>query len=258
MRKGLIILTSTVTCICGGFAQPHTGPTFEVASVKLNTSGDFRSSTNSSTGELFIRNSTLKSIIQSAYDVREYSFSGPDWLATVRFDVSAKLPPSDSAQTSREERQFRRRQMLQNFLADRFKLETHRETRTLPGYALVVGRKAPKLAVSERKDGTSISTNNGSLNGSGMTMASLANMVAIELRSPVADMTGVEGRYDIKLEWSKDDPRGTGESGDGKSVDTRPSIFTALQETLGLKLEGRKIPVEILVVDHVERTPTEN
>ena len=194
-----------------------------------------------------------------AYDVREYSFSGPDWLGTLRFDINAKFPPSDSAQEPKE-RQVARRLMMQNLLAERFKLTAHRETKMLSGYALVAGKKGPRLTPSERKDGTSISTGNSRLDGYGMSMANLANTLANQLRGPVADMTGLDGKYDIKLEWSLDDAKaGGGDGGDGKSApDLRPSIFTALQETLGLKLETRKIPVEILVVDHVERTPTEN
>jgi uncharacterized protein (TIGR03435 family) len=196
-------------------------------------------------------------MIMGAYNVRQYSFSGPDWLTSVRFDVNAKFPPDDPAQ-SREERQATRRTMMQNLLAERFKLVSHFESKMLQGYALVLAKKGARLKPSEKKDGTSISTNDGKLDGYGMSMANLANSLANQLRGPVADMTGIEGKYDIKLEWSNDDGKAGGDGAEGKSVDTRPLIFTALQETLGLRLEPRKVPVEILVVDRVEKTPTEN
>jgi uncharacterized protein (TIGR03435 family) len=205
-------------------------------------------------------NTTLKGIIMGAYDVREYSFSGPDWLSSVRFDINAKYPPEESAQISPEQRRLARRLMMQNLLAERFKLETHRETKMLPGYALLVAKKGAKLKPAEKPDGTSMSTSDTSLNGFGMTVANLANMLGSVLQGPVADMTGIDGRFDMKLEWSADDARraGGGDGGEAKSPDTRPSIFTALQETLGLRLESRKVPVETLVVDRIERTPTEN
>jgi uncharacterized protein (TIGR03435 family) len=260
MRRTLVTSAWTVLALLAfGQSTPST-PTFEVASIKPNNSGDRGSRTNGTRGELTITNGTLKSIIQGAYNVREYSFSGPDWLATVRFDITAKFPPEGSAQITPEQRQTNRRFMMQNLLADRFKLVAHRETKMLPGYALLVAKKGAKLKPSESKDGTSISTNNGVMDGTGMSMASLANMLGNSLQGPVADMTGIEGKYDIKLEWSSDEGGGGGVGGgDVKAApDTRPSIFTALQETLGLRLETRKVPVEVLVVDRIERTPTEN
>jgi len=259
MRRTLTTCACTVLALSRALGQsPAPTQAFEVASIKPNTSGDRGSRTNSTKGEMVVTNATLKSIIQGAYNVREYSFSGPDWLSSVRFDINAKFPPEDSAPVSREQRNLTRQLMMQGLLAERFKLVAHFETKMLPGYALVVAKKGAKLKPSEKKDGTSISTNNGVMDGYGMSIKSLANMVGNVLQGPVADMTGIEGSYDIKLEWSSDDGR-SGGGDDGKlASDTRPSIFTALQETLGLRLETRKIPVEILVVDRVEKTPTEN
>jgi uncharacterized protein (TIGR03435 family) len=257
MRRTLVTFACTLLAVSVSFGQSTPpSPTFEVASILPNTSGDRSSRSNSNKGELTMTNATLKNIIQNAYNVREYSFSGPDWLGSVRFDINAKFPPEESTQISPEQRQLARRLMMQNLLAERFKLAAHFETKMLPGYALLVAKKGAKLKPSEKKDGTSMTTNDGMLDGYGMSMKSLANMVANQLQGPVADMTGIEGAYDIKLEWSREDARsGAGDGGDAKSPDTRPSIFTALQETLGLRLEGRKVPVEILVVDRIEKTP---
>lgn len=158
---------------------------------------------------------------------------------------------------TREQRNEMRRQMLQNLLAERFKLEVHHETKTLNGYALLVGKKGARLKDTELKEGTNTSQNNTTLDGKGMTMENLAGVIAGELQGPVADQTGLTGRYDIKLEWSREEAKNSND-GEGKSVDQRPSIFTALQETLGLRVESRKVPVQILVVDKVERTPADN
>src|SRR5579863_5187967 len=142
MRPKLCTSICTVLSLMRVFGQaaPST-PAFEVASIKLNASGDRGSRTNSTNGEVRMENATLKGIIMGAYDVREYSFSGPDWLATVRFDIIAKLPPSDAEKIPKEQRQAARRLMMQTLLAERFKLTVHRETKMLSGYALVVAKK---------------------------------------------------------------------------------------------------------------------
>jgi uncharacterized protein (TIGR03435 family) len=256
MRPTLVTSVCALLPICLSSAQSTpSAPAYEVASIKLNTSGGNGTRMNGTKGEYMVTNATLKNLIQNAYDVREYSFSGPDWLSSVRFDINAKFPPEEPGITP-QQRQATRRLMLQNLLQERFKLTAHHETRMLSGYALLVGKKGPKLKDCERKDGTSVSQNNGNLDGQGMSMENLANVVAGILRGPVADMTGLDGKYDIKLEWSQDEGKPGGDT--EKPADVRPSIFTALQDTLGLRLETRKIPVETLIVDHVERTPTEN
>ena len=247
MRK--LVWTLLLTSAAYGQAN------FEVASIKPNDSGSNNSSTNGSKGELQVQNSTLKNLIQNAFNVREYSFSGPDWLSGARFDIVAKYPPEPEG-LSREKRQELRRQMLQNLLTERFHLTTHWESKMLSGYALLPAKKGIKIEGTESTGNTSVSNNNGSLHGTGMNMKQLANSLGGVLRAPVDDQTELgEKVFKIDLEWSNDDikPDKPDTVSDGK-----PTIFTAVQEVLGLRLEGRKVPVQILVVDKIDRAPTEN
>jgi uncharacterized protein (TIGR03435 family) len=217
---------------------------FEVASIKPNVSGSGHSSTNTSKGGVTMRNVSLKQCIEMAYDVKDYALSGPDWLGSEKFDIVAK-PPSDTP-----EDQFG--PMLQSLLADRFKMTVHRESKTLSAYALVVGKNGPQLQKAEAGEGSHMNNdgNNGKskLTGQRVSMPRLADFLSRQLDRPVIDMTELPGVFDLKLEWA-DERQATAEG---------PSLFTALQEQLGLKLEARKLPVEILVVDHVAKVPTEN
>src|SRR6185369_958359 len=153
MHRRFAILIGGILAITAALAQsPAPSPTFEVAAIKPNVTGNGNSGTTTNKGEILMENVSLKGIIQNAYDVRNYSFSGPDWLNTVRFDITAKFPTMDES-LPRQERQAQLRQMMQNLLAERFKLVVHRETKTMGGYALVVDKKGPRLKDSEKKDG---------------------------------------------------------------------------------------------------------
>jgi uncharacterized protein (TIGR03435 family) len=251
------------------FGQPAPeGPSFEVASVKpaAPASGG---SASTDPGRLSYSHVTLTRLLTRAYNVRDYQISGPDWLDSERYDVAAKLPdntPPDQVP-----------QMLQTLLAERFKLALHHEQKEMPAYALVVARSGFKLKpVEDTQGGLSLAL--GSLHSvkGKSTLAALANALATSIGGPVQDMTGIEGTFDINLEWAPDD-REQGAArlkfavrdgsdlppGPGKSLDSspdapsRPSLFAAVQ-SLGLKLEPRQAPVDIVVVDRAEKTPTEN
>jgi uncharacterized protein (TIGR03435 family) len=240
-------LTGALLFLCGlcrVFGQ--TAPAaFEAASIKPNASGSGNSGSTGSKGQIVFTNVPLRRLIMRAYGVLDFQIAGPDWMANVRFDIAAKYPPGD---LTREQRNM----MLQTLLAERFHLVIHRETKEMPAYALVVAKNGPKLAASE-KPGDSTSTGRGRLQDTAVSMAGLANQLAEQLVHPVVDKTGLTGAYTLKLEWTPDDqPAGAGEPAAG------PSIFTALQEQLGLKLQTQKLPVEMIVVDSVDRTPVEN
>jgi uncharacterized protein (TIGR03435 family) len=156
--------------------------------------------------------------------------------------VDAPGAPSGPARTERT------RVALQALLAERFQLAVHRETKTMPAYVLVVAKSGFKL--KETKDdgrGMDMSANHGKLTFHKVSMESFARNLAGNLNSPVVDMTGIKGVFDLTLEWAQDEA----EPGSG------PSIFSALQEQLGLKLETQKAPVEMLVIDRIEK-PSEN
>jgi uncharacterized protein (TIGR03435 family) len=196
---------------------------------------------------------SLKNLIQQAYDVRSYQVEGPDWLESATFDVVANVP----AGATREQANV----MLQNLLADRFQLKLHRSTREVPVYALVVANNGPKLTVAANDPNAVRGRGTLSVRGGGKrfefdgrTMASFAESLETDAERPVIDMTGLEGTYDIRLTFA---PRGRSAIGSPAPPDM-PELFTALQEQLGLRLESRRGPMALLVVDSALRQPTEN
>ncbi len=198
---------------------------------------------------------------------------GPSWLDTDCFVVNAKIPEGATKDQLPE--------MFQALLVERFKLASHKETRLRSGYALVVDKNGPKLKES---DPNSLSARAhagqvtfgagpgaGRLKGA-MTMASLARHLSSRLDAPVQDLTGLNGTYEIDLSWVPDltlekiGPYGqnyaathasSADAGAGLPTDTG-NIFTSIRDSLGLKLESRKLQVEVVVIDHIERVPTAN
>jgi uncharacterized protein (TIGR03435 family) len=220
-------------------------PAFEVASVRPNKSSDGSSTFNTSNGSVHSTNCSLRDFIRWAFNVKDYQIAGPDWLSSQRFDIVAKAPSPDTDDQLMA--------MLQELLAERFKLAIHRETKEGAAYALVVGKNGLKL--KEVEAGPEHSTRRGNyLSAQKMSMSQLADSLSQRVHLPVSNMTGVKGVFDIELKWApgEGERRRDGDNADG------PSIFTAVQEQLGLKLESRKGPMEIIVVDHAERVPTEN
>jgi uncharacterized protein (TIGR03435 family) len=255
-------------------------PEFEVASIKP-AAPDARGMwiRPSPGGRLDITNMSLKEIIVLAWRVQPYQISGgPPWLSSARYDISAKAETSTTA----DERQL----MIQALLADRFQLAMHRETKDLPIYALVLARKDGKLGpkpVESKKGGCTAfdplrppappepgkpdALNCGqqmmsprSLRAVSAPLANIIPMLARMLGRTIVDKTGLTGNYDVSLEWTPDESQSAMLPPDvPKPVadGSGPSIFTALQEQLGLKLESQKGPVEILVIDRAEK-PSEN
>ena len=221
-------------------------PAYEVASIKPNNSGSTSSSTHGNKGEIFMKNQTLRRLVERAYDVKPFQVTAPGWLESVRFDISAKYPE----ETKPDDRVL----MMRKLLEDRFKLEAHRETKEMQGYVLVVAKKGLKIKPVENTGGGPNTNGTGdrirTLKVEMITMAQLADQVSRTLGEMVVDQTGVTGVFSFELRWTNDDKI----SNEGEA----PSIFTALQETLGLRLQPQKVPVEMVVVDRVERVPTEN
>jgi uncharacterized protein (TIGR03435 family) len=254
--------------------------------------------------------STIRDLMVDAYSVKGNQISGaPNWLDSERFDVVAKVRPGATDEQVKV--------MLQNLLAERFKLTLHRETKELPLYALVVGAKGPKLkdsnvsdtppaqadapppplppslrgmkigpdgcpetppmAASRTGNFTIMTPNGECMISNALTMDGLATQLSNRFDRPVIDQTGLKGKYALRLRYDQASmPGGRGGSamikgGPGLGADggdpanrtspdgvPPPSIFIALQEQLGLKLEAKKGPVDLLVIDHVEKTPTSN
>jgi uncharacterized protein (TIGR03435 family) len=232
------------------FAQT---PAFDAASIKPNTSGGGPSSIHLTAGRVAMQNVSLRKVMLNAYGIpedREYAIEGPDWLTTEHFDIDATFPADAPAPQVRV--------MLQSLLADRFNLTLHKEPRQLPMYSLVVARGGVKIH-SSTSDASRTSAKPGHFEATGITMQKLADLMARQAGLPVADATGAAGVYDFTLDWSPaaDLKLAAGEEG-AAGGDQGPSFFTAIQEQLGLRLESGKGPVEVLVLDRMEKVPTAN
>jgi uncharacterized protein (TIGR03435 family) len=218
---------------------------FEVASIKPTATQDGSFAINFPSGGRFsARNVTVEILLRNAYGLEDYQISGgPGWIKSAGFDVEARAARAAAGTVEPPREQVLR--MIQALLADRFQLTLHRETRQLPVYALVVGKTGPRLQAPDTNVGQP-RTMLGQMVVPRMSMATLAGILAFDVKRPVKDETGLQGEFAFTLEWT----RGLGESDDG--TPSRPSLFTALQEQLGLRLESTKGPVEVFVIDHVE------
>jgi uncharacterized protein (TIGR03435 family) len=318
-----------VFAACAAFGQTAAAPLqFEVASIKPSppiSGGMIRIGMTGGPGSpspetINCFNYSLKQLVIAAYGVKDYQVTGPDWIASERFDITAKVP----AKATRADVQV----MWQALLADRFKMTIHHDKKDVPMYALVVAKNGPRLPPAKEDDpaapgttpGTTPGTNPGAApmperaivvggvpaaqsgqmsfsmgkspaggRGSGLQMrpghiyAKKTNMLAFTtvlgsmggVDRPIVDMTGLTGNYEVTLDWTPD-PNGRSmlaglgislpastprvDSGaDGAAADSpNATIFTALQEMLGLKLEPRKSAVDVIAIDHVEKVATEN
>lgn len=241
----LVLLLTAVSA----FAQTARPPAFEVASLKVSSEAAGRVSSDVAPAGVTFRNASLTIIMRWAYKLPACQISGPTWLADERFDIVAK-----AAGPSKEDEM---RPMMQTLLTERFKLEVHRETRTMQGFALMEakgghkmkpsGPDSPAEAIQDPVKGSIVT---------GASMAELAEDLAGPLNAPVLEMTGLKGRYDFIINIRAHLPT------DRKPGDPPPDpadiFMEALQQDLGLKLEPRKAPVEVLVIDHMERRPIEN
>lgn len=237
--------------------------TFEVASVKPSAPdvpGFFFQPQPG--GNLRITGGTLKNLIAFAYNAREFAISGgPGWVNSDRFDIDARAAHSSPPENSPAPQQMRER--LKSLLAERFQLAIHTESKEQNVYALIVGKNGPKLHEAKPESNPMIRKRGTSIIGEGVGMQMLVINLANSLDRPVLDKTSLTGRYDFKLEWSLEaldvaSPiAATGAEAPTAPQPNGPSLFAALQEQLGLRLEPEKAPVETLVIDHVAR-PSEN
>lgn len=314
MRQAILGAGLIISATCAAFGQtPEETPSFEVASVKPAAPQGMgmvrvRASGGPGTpdpGQLNYENVSLKNILMNAYGVKGYQISGPKWLDSERFDIMAKIPKGATKE------QFRL--MLQNLLAERFKLTLHHETKDLPMYSLVVAKGGtkmkesvedestnapppppgsdgaamprmkvgadgmPQLPPGAGKNGMMMMVMNGRLRmvGNHRPISALTEMLGNQIGFPVVDATGLTANYDFTLDFAPDGTNGPmgmmppappqHEIGGGGGAPVGvapeaggPTIFAAVQEQLGLKLEQKKGPVDLLVIDHLEKTPTEN
>ena len=223
-------------------------------------------------------NANVRQLIANAYDVKDDQVSGgPDWVGSTGYDIEAKVTDPDGPHQLTK---AQRTQALQALLSDRFKLAVHAETKDAPIYALTIAKGGPKLKESKPSDalpagippGAAVRGPDGAvprgsmmrmfgpgnLTAAAMTTTQFAIMLSQQLHQTVVDRTGLTGSYDLSLQWTPDNLPPPPSGAEASAPDPGgPSIFTAVQEQLGLKLDSTRGPVKTLVIDHIER-PSEN
>jgi uncharacterized protein (TIGR03435 family) len=238
---------------------------FDVVSVRPNRSGDESMGVVSPplSDGVTITNMPLEDIISWAYGItiRNQISGMPDWAKKERFDIKAKVADADLPAFRKVVDPIVRVSMLQKILVDRFKMKSHYETKMLAGYALVVGKNGSKLTEVEPpigpdgvKDGGHRRVGRGEYESAGMWMLPFVRQLMQELGCVVIDKTDLHGYYNYTLKWAPEDLQS---AGDKTNSPSGPSIFTAVQEQLGLKLEPAKVPAQVLIIDSIER-PSEN
>lgn len=243
MKFSAIALAATLAA-AGATAQSPS-PAFEVASIKRNATGSLNANAARVAGDRYrAENVSLISLLRVAYAVQEFQIAGhPAWADVDRFDIDATM------QAGANSRDWPL--MLQRLLADRFKLAAHRESRDGPIYTLVVGSSGPRLAAAEpskrANPGGDFSASPTQIVGTGVSMAEFAMRLSRSIGVAVVDGTGLTGAFDLKLTWPVDDRFV------GRGASASPTIFTAIQEQLGLRLQAGRGPVDMLVVDRAER-----
>jgi uncharacterized protein (TIGR03435 family) len=262
-------------------AQPTELPSFEVASVKPgDIQASYRGQSSShggpgtnDPGRATFTNVTMMGLLIRAYRLDTFQIAGPSWLDSEAYDITVSIP----AGTTKEQY----RQMLQNLLIERFHMVLHHETRDLPSYELVVAKRGSKLKETTLVEGAQPAAPPGPfktdadgfpvldratiamrmtagpkgpsahLSAKAQPVSALAGMLRGQVRAPVVDKTGLTGKYDFTLEYA---PQGFATAGD----DAAPPLEAAIQEQLGLKLEAKKVPTDVIVIDKADKVPTAN
>jgi uncharacterized protein (TIGR03435 family) len=248
--------------------EGHGQTAFDVASIKRNTSGEAGAGLDISRGQLRATNAPLLPVIRQAFEVMDTQVVGaPDWVATERYDILAKAPEGMTTADAM-------RPLLRALLAERFKLTWHRETREMPVFALVRARSdgrfgpglreltvdcasasqpgatSPPVSSPEDWPTSVVRFTPGRLYLGGYHMAEVLRMLTPLVRRTILDESGITFRVCVRLEYR---PQGRGTPPPDAAADERPDLFTALQEQTGLKLDARRAPIDVLVIDTIER-----
>jgi uncharacterized protein (TIGR03435 family) len=252
MPEPAVLVTTSLIAVAGWglFAQTNQTnkqprPSFEAVSIKPNNLGGGHSHSHSSPGRLEA-SMTTKTLIENAFGVKEFQIAGdPAWLDQANYDIVAKTPtPLQLTKQNLEP-------YLQSLLAERYNFKFHTESKKFAGYALMTAKAGPKLKPHTGSEGGGTDSNGNrekvTMTGTNITMPGFADYLSRQMDQIVVDESGLKGSYDIAFEWSQDD---------GPQA-TAPTVFTALQQQLGLRLQAKKVPMEVIVIDNVDK-PSEN
>ncbi len=250
-------------------SEDQTSLSFEVASIK--PAGYHPGYDVDEQGSLYSATASTSFFIKYAYNVGDYQISGgPDWINLDKYTVNAKIPDSLVAswnkKFNRAQHDEQMREMIRSLLADRFHLKVSHETKQLPVFALVVAKGGPKI-VPGKDDGT-LSRNDGHNEGwveiEQMQIRPIGTLIQVLSRQPevegrkILDETGLTGEYTYTLKWTRQRPLETQQSSEPVASDpSAPPLWDALEQQLGLQLKSTKAPIDMIVIDHIEK-PTPN
>jgi uncharacterized protein (TIGR03435 family) len=231
-------------CVAGVAASQT--PEFEAASAKPNHCGTSPAGMRLSGSQLTIANVPLQRIAGAAFSIGEDRIdsllTGPDWMLTECYDITAKLPPGAAmAQLP---------PMLQALLKARFGMTFHRETREVPAYALIMAKSGLKAQPAKPEGRTGFRIRPGHIESESATMAGLTDKLSRLADRPVVDKTSLTGKYEFRFDWAPDPTL--------SDANSNASLYTAIQEQLGLRLEAQKEPMEVIVLDQISKLPTGN
>jgi uncharacterized protein (TIGR03435 family) len=252
----IAVLTGALAAAAFGEAAPA----FEVASIRqiqatganpgMERHGVGREIIQTEPNGVTMRNVSLRTMTRWAYHVTEYQVTGPDWIGSDRFDVSAR-----AAQAVDEEQL---RLMMQKLLVERFKMSAHRQTKEMQAYILQVGKSGPKFKESSSAGESDVKADkNLTLTVAHTPVAKLVETLASIFRAPIVDQTGLTGKYDVVLNAGKYVTEMHSSEG-STPPDPVAIVSRGLQEELGLRLDGKKMPVDLVVIDRTERVPEGN
>ena len=237
-------------------SQVFPKPAFQVVSLKVNPNSGFSPTILRMTGNRFSTTGMpLRPLMMQFYDLRDFQIEGgPDWINIDQWDIEAVA--DDGANLNMVDFEnpsspTRGALMVQSLVEERFRLKTHRVTKELPVYELTVAKNGPKIKPLKDPKPSNRRSTRGEIDVEALPFATFRYLLSRQLDRVLVDKTNLTGLYDIKLKWNAEFKAGVEPASD------RPSVFTAVQEQLGLKLENSKGPVEVLVVDSVQR-PSEN
>ncbi len=250
IMKILLFFTLLTTALA---QTPPKQLVFEAVSIKPAQPDARGGGYNLFPGRLNAKNQSLRDLVKFAYSLQDYQLTGGD--DTERYELIATYPG--------ETTDAQRRLMLQSVLTERFALALHRDRKEISGYELIPGKKGPKLKLQKAETGEpgmmlgrSAATGQRTLHATGATMQRFASLLASLLRAPVEDRTELIGQFDFDLEWTPDDTQvplnKQGQPAPAPSAEG-PTLFRALQDTLGLSLKSHKVAVETLVIDRADR-----
>jgi uncharacterized protein (TIGR03435 family) len=247
MFRVFFLICISLVCLQGAQAQ-----SFDVASIRPHAPDDNRFGVKMpSDGRFTATGCVAKLVLMVAYDVQETQIiGGPSWFATEKWDIQARSA-GDVARSAEETRL-----MLQNLLAERFALRIHRQTEQRPAYVVTIAKGGAKFKAREQPGRTNVQITSNSIRIEAGDLARMVQVLATALGRPVIDRTGLRGLYDFSVQWDDAPVREGGVPGldvPAAPGNDRGSIFTAFQEQLGLRLEPQRAPVEVIVVDGVER-----